>query len=182
VIATYNMFEAARRARVERVVYASSHHAIGFHRFPDIVDEKALPRPDSRYGVSKVFGEAVGRLYADKYGLSTICLRIGAFRKEPENVRHLSTWIGHQDMAQLVRCAIEVPDVHFLVTYGLSGNTRRRYVDSGWGLLGYVPQQNAEDWAERLLAAGSVLTGVAAEFHGGVECAREFAADAAKIG
>ncbi len=99
----YNTFEAARRQGVKRVIFASSNHAVGFHRRerfidntvlprPDtrygvskvfgerFIDNTVLPRPDTRYGVSKVFGEAVGRLYADKYGLSVACLRIGTFR------------------------------------------------------------------------------------------------------
>ncbi len=76
----YNTFEAARRQGVKRVIFASSNHAVGFHRRERFIDNTVLPRPDTRYGVSKVFGEAVGRLYADKYGLSVACLRIGTFR------------------------------------------------------------------------------------------------------
>ena len=75
----YNVFEAARRSGVKRIVFASSNHAVGFHRRERFIDDTVLPRPDTRYGVSKVFGEALGRLYADKYGLSVACLRIGTF-------------------------------------------------------------------------------------------------------
>ena len=76
----YNVFEAARRRGVKRVIFASSNHAVGFHRRERFIDNTVDPRPNSRYGVSKVFGEAVGRLYADKHGLSVACLRIGTFR------------------------------------------------------------------------------------------------------
>jgi hypothetical protein len=91
VAGTYNLFEAARRSGVKRVIFASSNHVIGFYRVGNKVDENALVRPDSRYGVSKVFGEAVGRLYADKHGLSVACLRIGSFRDAPKNARELRT-------------------------------------------------------------------------------------------
>ena len=89
----YNVFEAARRQRVKRVVFASSNHAVGFHPRRRFIDNTVEPRPDGRYGVSKVFGEAVGRLYADKYGLSVACLRIGTFRTpdRPSEARQLLT-------------------------------------------------------------------------------------------
>ena len=100
---TYNAFEAARRQGVRRVVFASSNHVIGFHRREEVVDTDAQPRPDSRYGVSKVFGEALGSMYADKYGLSVACLRIGPFRTpdKPNAPRELMNWLSHADMAQL---------------------------------------------------------------------------------
>ena len=84
VVGTWNVFEAARRQGVRRVVYASSHHAVGFYRRDRDIDQTVVPRPDGIYGVSKVFGEAVGRLFADKHGLSVACLRIGAFRDKPD--------------------------------------------------------------------------------------------------
>ena len=83
IVGTWNVFEAARRQGVKRVVYASSHHAVGFYRRARVIDQNVVPRPDGIYGVSKVFGEAVGRLFADKHGLSVACLRIGAFRDKP---------------------------------------------------------------------------------------------------
>src|SRR5262245_59293538 len=85
IVGTYNLFEAARRNGVKRVVFASSNHVTGFHRVGQPVDPALPPRPDSRYGVSKVFGESLGRLYADKHGLSVACLRIGSFRERPQN-------------------------------------------------------------------------------------------------
>ncbi|MGQ0752159.1 MAG: NAD-dependent epimerase/dehydratase family protein [Betaproteobacteria bacterium] len=89
IVGTYNVFEAARKAGVKRVVFASSNHVIGFHRAARTVDIEAPVRPDSRYGVSKVFGEALGRLYADKHGLSVACLRIGSFRQRPHSARQV---------------------------------------------------------------------------------------------
>ena len=71
------MFEAARRAGVPRVVFASSNHAVGFHPAVDPVPDDLPPRPDTYYGVSKVAGEALGSLFHDRYGLDVVCLRIG---------------------------------------------------------------------------------------------------------
>ena len=128
----YNVFEAARRGGVKRIVFASSNHAIGFHRRERFIDTNVVPRPDTRYGVSKVFGEAVGRLYADKYGLSVACLRIGSFLTpdRPTDARQLLTWISHRDMVQLVRRCIDCPDYHFVIVYGVSNNLRSRWDNS----------------------------------------------------
>ena len=115
VVGTWNVFEAARRQGVRRVVYASSHHAVGFYRRERDIDQTVVPRPDGIYGVSKVFGEAVGRLFADKHGLSVACLRIGAFRDKPEDRRLLHVWLSPRDAVQLVGCCIDAPDYHFII-------------------------------------------------------------------
>ena len=145
----YNVFEAARRQGVKRVVFASSNHAVGFHRRERFIDNTVVPRPDTRYGVSKVFGEAVGRLYADKYGLSVACLRIGTFRvpDRPAEPRQLLTWISHRDMVQLVRRCIDYPDYHFVVVYGVSNNLRSRWDNSNVKFLGYRSQDDSEAFA-----------------------------------
>jgi len=94
------------------------------------IDDNVVPRPDTRYGVSKVFGEAVGRLYADKYGLSVACLRIGTFRtpERPIDSRQLLTWISHRDMVQLVRRCIDYPHYHFIIVYTLTSRGLERVV------------------------------------------------------
>ncbi len=128
----YNVFEAARRQNVRRVVFASSNHAIGYHRREKFLDDTVQPRPDSLYGVSKVFGEALGRMYADKYGMSVACLRIGTFRTpdRPSEARQLLTWISHRDMAQLTARCVEHASYHFTVVYGVSNNLRNRWDNS----------------------------------------------------
>jgi uronate dehydrogenase len=83
IAGTWNVFEAARRHGCLRVVYASSHHAVGYYRRGRFIDATVPPRPDGPYGVSKVFGEAVGRMFADKHGMTVACLRIGAFQQRP---------------------------------------------------------------------------------------------------
>jgi uronate dehydrogenase len=153
IIGTYNIFEAARQRGVRRVVFASSHHVIGYYRRGRSIGPDDPPRPDSRYAVSKVFGEALGRLYADKYGLSVVCLRIGSYQERPLNVRMLSTWISPRDMVELVRCAIEAKDVHFETVYGVSANSRTWWADEAAVRLGYRPVDNAELFAAEILQA-----------------------------
>ncbi len=179
----YNVFEAARRSGVRRIVFASSNHAIGFHRRERFIDTNVVPRPDTRYGVSKVFGEALGRLYADKYGLSVACLRIGSFLTpdRPTDARQLLTWISHRDMAQLVRRCIDHPDYHFVIVYGVSNNLRSRWDNSNVKFLGYRPQDDAEVFAAEILALGKKENEIAAQFHGGFYTPIEFAGDAAQI-
>ena len=96
-----------------------------------LIDQMVIRRPDGHYGVSKVFGEAAGRLFADKHGLAVACLRIGAFRDKPADRRLLRVWLSPRDVVQLVGCCIEAPDYHFIVVYGVSDNTRNRYRNAG---------------------------------------------------
>jgi uronate dehydrogenase len=179
----YNTFEAARRQGVKRVVFASSNHAVGFHRRERFIDDKVVPRPDTRYGVSKVFGEAVGRLYADKHGLSVACLRIGTFRNpdRPADRRQLLTWISHRDMVQLVRRCIDYPQYHFITVYGVSNNLRSRWDNSNVKFLGYRPEDDSEKFAPEILAEGKQENEIAAQFHGGFYCPMEFSGDPALI-
>lgn len=179
----YNVFEAARRQGVKRVILASSNHVVGFHRRERILDETAAPRPDTRYGVSKVFGEALGRLYADKYGMSVACLRIGTFRTpdRPSEPRQLLSWLSHRDLAQLVRRCIDHPSYHYFVAYGVSKNTRNRWSNAHLGFLGYEPQDDSETFAAEILAKGFAEDPVALQFHGGFFCPTEFAGNTDNI-
>jgi len=183
IVGCYNVFEAARRAGVKRVIFASSNHAIGFHRRERFIDNTVQPRPDTRYGVSKVFGEALGRLYADKHGMSVACLRIGTFRNpdRPDNARQLLTWISHRDMVQLVGRCIDTPDYHFVVVYGVSNNLRNRWDNTNVKFLGYKPEDDSEIYAAEILAQGKVENEISAQFHGGFFTPMEFDGDAGKI-
>jgi uronate dehydrogenase len=147
---TYSVFETARRAGVRRVVFASSNHVTGFYPRAEPVGPDDPVRPDGFYGVSKAFGEALGRLYAEKYGLEVICLRIGTFAERPTTPRHLSTWLSPRDLVQLVRCCLEVPAVGFTVVYGVSANTRSWWKNDAAMSLGYRPQDNAEEFAAQI--------------------------------
>src|SRR5437870_7304963 len=124
IIGTYNLFEAARRHGVERVVFASSNHAVGFYPRARHIGTDASVRPDSRYGVSKAFGEAIAALYAYKHGLRTTSIRIGNFADLPVDRRRLSIWIAPEDLAQLIRIGLEHADIRCEIFYGISDNAR----------------------------------------------------------
>jgi uronate dehydrogenase len=173
IVGAHNVFEAARLSGVKRVLFASSHHAAGFHRRDTPTARTLVPRPDSYYGVSKVFGEAMGRMYADKFGLQVLSLRIGAYRAAPTEPRHLSVWISPRDMVELVRCGVEAPDFGYAVAYGVSANTRNFWDNREAAFLGYAPRDDAEAWAAAILAAGPEDP-LAAPFQGGWYCARDF--------
>ena len=171
---TYNVYEAARRAGAHRIVFASSNHYAGFARRDRRIGPDALPRPDSRYGISKVAGEAIALLYADKYGIETIALRIGQFRPRPTNRRMLSLWLSPEDMAQLALCCLDADGIHFEVVYGVSANSRAWYDNPGAERIGFRPKDNAEDFADLLTPDALVEDPVEATFQGGPFCSDDF--------
>src|SRR3954447_9674758 len=142
---TYVAMEAARRAGIRRVVLASSNHATGFTPRPVsglLKEEDAPPRPDTYYGVAKVTMEALGSLYADRYGMDVVCLRIGSAFPEPTTVRMLATWLSPGDTLSLVA-----------VVWGVSANTRNWWDLTAARALGYEPADDAEVYAEALIEA-----------------------------
>jgi len=151
-IGAYNVWEAAHRHGVRRVVYASSIHAVGLCETNRGIDTDEPHRPDTFYGLAKCFAEDLGKMYWEKRGIEAVCLRILSCTPEPQNVRALGTWLSYRDMVQLVVRSIETPVTGFTVAYGVSGNTRAPVSNQKVGFLGYKPQDNAEDWAEALFA------------------------------
>jgi uronate dehydrogenase len=181
ILGAYNVFEAARLTSVSRVVFASSHHVVGFHRRERMIGVDAPLRPDSRYGVSKICGEALGRLYADKYGLSVICQRIGAARPRPHNERALAVWQSDADYIRLTRCCLEATDIHFLIVYGVSRNSQRIWDTSTAAQIGYEPQDDAEPFRDEILMRTGPESDHERQFHGGHFCTIEFDGDPARI-
>jgi uronate dehydrogenase len=174
IIGCYNMFEAARRNGVKRIVFPTSNHAVGFYRRDQTIDHGVYPKPDSRYGVSKVFGEALGSLYADKYGMQVFMIRIGNVGPRPIDKRRLSIWISPRDIAQLASIGIDHPDVKFEIVYGISRNKRAWYDNSNALRLGYKPQDDSEIYAEEVLAREKPSGDAIAEAHqGGTFCTAE---------
>jgi nucleoside-diphosphate-sugar epimerase len=151
---TFAAFEAARRAGVPRVVFASSNHAVGFQVQPDAPDlempDDLPPRPDTFYGVSKVLGEALGTLYHDRHGLDVVCLRIGTCADRPHDLRGLATWLSPDDCARLVEAALACPEPGFRTVWGVSANTRRVWSLDGGREIGYEPQDDAEIFASEI--------------------------------
>ena len=178
----YNLFEAARRQGVRRVVFASTNHVIGFYPRETRIDHQVPPRPDSRYGVTKAFGEALGRFYADKYGLGVLCIRIGNFADRPSDRRRLSIWISPRDFRQLVRIGLEHQDLHFETVYGASESDRSWWDNANAYRLGYRPEDESEPFAAEILANEPEPTDLVAErFQGGPFCSAEFAGDPGRI-
>lgn len=140
----YHVLEACRRHAVKRIVYASSNHATGMYPVGEPLDGAVAPRPDGLYGASKVFGEALARMYVDRFGLSAVCLRIGSFKAQPEEERELATWLSHADGVRLVQAALSA-DVDFAIVYGGSANTRRWWPADTQ--IGFVPVDDAEAFA-----------------------------------
>ena len=140
----YQLFEAARRAGVRRVVFASSNHAVGFTpRGEAELPPDTPPRPDTLYGVSKAFGEALARYYCDRYGFSVACLRIGTCSSRPPDHRSLASWLSPADCAALVDRCLRSPDLGYAVIWGVSANRGR-----WWSLtnpVGYRPESDAAD-------------------------------------
>jgi dTDP-4-dehydrorhamnose reductase len=166
----YNVFEASRQAGVGRVVSASSvmvswgyqldepYKAIKEGRFQDVPDEIPIVthrdpvRPTEPYSASKVWGEALARVYADVHHLSCICLRIGWVNAQdrPWDPALVPVWSSQRDIVQLVERSINAPRaLRFDIFYGVSDN-RYRWVDIQHAreALGYVPQDRGEDHVE----------------------------------
>ncbi len=147
VVGTYHVLEAARRAGVGRVVFASSNRLTGSYGTDTVVDVGMTPRPDGFYGVSKVAGEALCRLYSDKFGLSTIALRIGSWGEAPEDTRHLHTWLSQPDGVRAFVAAMTT-DVHAAVFYAVSANAEGWWDLAAGEAVGYHPQDDASVAAE----------------------------------
>ena len=143
---TYNIFEAARINGVRTVIFASTNHVTGFYERENQVSRPELNvRPDSMYGVSKAFGEALGRYYYDEYGMAVYCIRIANFPNTDEvNREHEpgeNRWLSSRDMAELTARCIEAPEPQFGIIYGASlGGEKKWDLSSGKDLVGWQPQ------------------------------------------
>jgi uronate dehydrogenase len=168
LVALHQVYEGARRNGVRRIVFASSNHAFGMHSAKSKLKLSADFRPDGLYGLSKVWGEAMARMYWDKHGIEGVSLRIGTtMGRRPENERQLSTWMGTEDLVQLVMRSIEAREVGYAAVWGVSANSRSYYdLDEG-NAIGYRPVQNAEDWAAEILKQPNPLDPTARQFQGG---------------
>jgi uronate dehydrogenase len=173
IIGMHHLYEAARIHSVKRIVWASSNHAIGFHPTNTTIDVECVQRPDSNYGVSKAFGENISRFYFDRYGVETVCLRIGSSFPEPIDRRMLNaTWLSYGDMTELVIRSLLAPKVGHSIIYGMSNNrdSVKWWDNSGAAHIGYVAKDSAEvyrtkveanapelaedDWAKKYMGGG----------------------------
>lgn len=150
-IGAYNVWEAAYRNGLRRVVYGSSIHAVGMHPKTEFIGTDAPHRPDTFYGLAKCFAEDLGSLYWDKRGLESVHMRILSCA-QVTNARALGSWLSYDDLIQLVQRCIDAPATGFSVVYGVSNNDRSPVDNSNASFLGYRPKDNAEQFAEAILA------------------------------
>lgn len=141
IVGTTTVFEAARVQNVPRVVFASSNHAAGYGEYRDPLG--ALPRADSFYGVSKVFGEALGSLYHDQYGMQVVCIRIGSCFDRPRTTRMLRTWLSPDDTGRIFEAALSHPNPEFTIVWGVSDNRERTWPLDTAIAFGYQPHDDA---------------------------------------
>ena len=150
-VGSYNVWESAYQAGARRVVYASSIHAVGMHKKSDFIGIDAPHKPDTFYGLAKCFTEDLGSMYWDKRQLESVHLRILS-DAQVNNSRALGSWLSYDDLIQLVTRAVDTPSVGFSVIYGVSNNDRAPVDNAKASFLGYRPKDNAEQFAEKVLA------------------------------
>lgn len=170
---TYNVYEACRRRGIPRVVYASSNHSIGYYQREDVIGSDVPHRPDSIYGLSKAFAEDLGRYYFDKFGIESVVIRIGSCFAEPRDRRMLATWMSYRDFIELVDRSLHVARTGYLVVYGISDNDEVFWDNTAARVLGYRPQDNAEQFRAAVEATTPVPDphDPAVRFVGGGFCA-----------
>ena len=181
IIGTYNLFEAARINKVKRIIFASSNHAIGFHRRTTKLNQFSNQRPDSHYGLSKAFGEELSRFYADKFNIKSMCIRIGSCLRVPEDRRHISTWISYRDLTQLVNIGIKNKVIHHEIVYGASQNKKTWWNNLRAHQLGYRPVDSADKFNFSLLSKNEHKDKMALLFQGGVFTSVNFKGDIKSI-
>ena len=167
-IGAYNIWEAARRNNVRRVIYASSIHSVGMYPKNETISINAPHRPDTFYGLAKCFAEDLGRMYWEKCGVESVCLRILSCA-QVTSTRALGSWLSYDDLIQLVTRAVDTPITGFSIIYGVSNNDRSPVDNSESKFLGYRPKDNAEKFATQLLAksSGGDPTDIGETRHGG---------------
>jgi uronate dehydrogenase len=151
IIGAYNVWEAAARKGLRRVVYASSIHAVGMYPKTQRIDTEVPHRPDTYYGLAKCFAEDLGSLYWDKKGMESVHLRILS-AAQVNNPRSLGTWLSYDDLIHLVERAITTPITGFSIVYGVSNNDRATVDNHKASFLGYRPKDNAEQFSKAVLA------------------------------
>lgn len=150
ILGVYNVYEAVRKHGIKRVVFASSNHAIGFYPQNARLDADVPLRPDGYYGLSKAFGENLSRFYFDRYGIETVCLRIGSSFPEAKDRRMLVTWLGYDDLTHLVTQSLFVPDVGHTIVFGVSANRDSWWDNSKAVHLGFHPKQSSEQFRAKV--------------------------------
>lgn len=146
ILGLTHLFEAARQG-LQRVVFASSNHTIGFYERGVELDTDNPARADGYYGLSKVYGELLGRMMFDKHGLESVHMRIGSCIPAPTEARHLATWLSYDDFERLVVAALEAPETGHAIVWGVSANKNSWWRKDDAARIGYLPQDDASRFA-----------------------------------
>lgn len=157
----YNLYEAARKHNVKRIIFASSNHVTGFYRQDEKIDVHALRRPDGYYGLSKSFGEDTAQFYFDRYGIETVSIRIGSAFPEPKDRRMMASWLSYDDLLDLLRRSLFTPDVGHTVVYGMSDNKVTWWDNRFAATLGFVARDSSEPFREKVEAQPAPAAGSA---------------------
>ncbi len=173
VVGTLNVLDAASNAGVSRFIFASSIHAVGFYPRDMVLTRDVMPRPSGIYGASKVACETLVRLYADKFGLSGICLRISTLEHEPHDTRELVTWLSEPDAIKLFKSALQAEGIHFDIVYGVSNNTQKKLSNAGSQVF-FHPKDDAENYRTQIEHESKPEGTIARHFHGGPFAERFF--------
>lgn len=152
ILGAYNLYEAARKNGVKRIVFASSNHVTGFYRQDQTITADHAPRPDGLYGLSKAFGEDLSRLYFDRYGIETACVRIGSSFAEPKDRRMLATWLSFDDLHRLITACLTTPVLGHSIVFGMSDNAVTWWDNSRARHIGYVPKDSSDIFREAVYA------------------------------
>jgi uronate dehydrogenase len=149
ILGMANLYEAVHKAGVRRVVFASSSHVTGFYDTTQRVDTAMPYRPDTFYGISKCFGELMSRYYFDRFGIETVCLRIGSCFPEPQEPSDRVMHLPEDDLVELVRCALFAPRVGHTILYATSDNDQQWWDSQQAAHLGFKPRQSSRPFARR---------------------------------
>jgi uronate dehydrogenase len=169
IVGVYHLYEAARRHGVRRVVFASSNHVTGFYSQGQTITADDPPRPDGLYGLSKAFGEDLARLYFDRWGIETACMRIGSSFPEPKDRRMLATWLSYEDLYRLVSACLTTPVLGHTIVFGMSNNAVTWWDNSRARHVGFVAQDSSDRFRDAVYARTPApdLDDPAARYQGG---------------
>jgi uronate dehydrogenase len=165
----FNLYEAARKHGVKRIVYASSSQVTGFYPTDVVVDPSMPVRPSSLYGLSKAFGENLSRLFYDRYGIETVCLRIAMAFPEPTTHRMLRSYLSYRDLIELVKRGLLAKDVGHAIVYGVSANRDTLWRNPEAAKIGWAPRDTSEPFRAAVEARQPVPdpNDVQNRYHGG---------------
>lgn len=169
ILGIYNLYEAARKHGVKRIIFASSNHVTGYYKQSETINAAHPPRPDGLYGVSKAFGEDLSRFYFDRYGIETACIRIGSSFPEPKDRRMLASWLSYDDLHRLITACLTTPVLGHSIIFGMSNNAVTWWDNAHAKHIGFTAKDSSDVFRDAVYARTPVpdLDDPAVQFQGG---------------